>query len=124
MGGSWDDLSIDLSLFLAKHDVKSGFVCAVEADDLTSAWRISELAELASREGFCFLELLLGRSYKGWASEMRLVIGRSRCDVDVRVLSISAEVPVVAYLRNKNKTEVFSELAELLKVGVFEVHMT
>jgi hypothetical protein len=49
MDGSWDCLSIDLSFFLAKDDVELCVICALEADNFTSAWCINEFAELASR---------------------------------------------------------------------------
>lgn len=123
MDGSWGDCAIDFPFFLAEHDVELGVICAVEANDLATAWRIGELADFATREGFRFVELFLRRSYKGWASEMRSAVGRLRCDVDVWVLSISSEVQVVTCLRSKDEAEVLSELAELLKVGVFKVHM-
>lgn len=54
---------------------------------------------------------------------MRLAIGRSRCNVDARILSVSAEVQVVPFSENKDEAKVLSKFAELVEVRVFEVHV-
>jgi hypothetical protein len=123
MNGSWDDLSIDLSFFLPKDDVESRIVCAIEADDLTSAWCINEFAELASRQSLRFIEFFLRGSHKSWAFEVGLAIGRWGCNVDRVILSVSAEVQVISCPRNEDEAKVLRKLAELVEVRVFEVHV-